>query len=72
MVSAQQPARGQVFDQRTHRLVDLGQLLLQAREAVLVQVPAAEIHFHERHARLHQPPRHQAATAKVGVAVAFA
>ena len=46
-----------------------GSFVSQRREAVLVQIPAAGVHFDERHADFHQPPGHQAAAAEVVVAV---
>ncbi len=49
---AEQPARGQVFDERAHRLIHFGEFLLQARETILVQIPTAEIHLHKGHAGL--------------------
>ncbi len=69
----QQPALLQILDQRAHRPIHLGQLVvLERREDVLVVVPAAEIHFDERHTLFDQPAGHQAAAAEVILAVALA
>ncbi len=67
-----QAALGEIFHERAHRLVHLGQFLVEPIKAVLVQVPAAEIDFHKGDTRFHQSSGQQATAAEAGGAVLFA
>jgi len=55
----QQPALGEVIEQRRHRLVRRREeFLLEVWEGVAVGIPrlvVAQVHLHQRHPRLHQP-----------------
>src|SRR5262249_35919017 len=67
--AVEQPALVEILNERTHRLIELRQLRLKRREAILMEVPAPHRDLDEWHARLYQPPRHQTAAAKTRRAV---
>ncbi len=70
MRAVEQPALGEVGDERAHPLVELGQEpVREGLEGVGVGVPAAQGDLDERHARLDELPGHQAARAERAAAV---
>ena len=69
----EQPAVGQVGDQRRHALVELGEKPLRQRvEIVGVRVPAVERDLDIGHAAFDEPPGHQATRTKGSPAVGVA
>ena len=59
----------QVLDERCHCRIELAAQRFDPRRIVAVRVPAAQLHFDERHAVFHQPASKQAGIAEAISAV---